>query len=126
LWGQAAWAHIRDKERFLRHWLHALKNDGRIAVEDAFLAREPTSQDSILSKLEYQWKAYLVTMAYWCELFLRQSCRLIVVEDLTIDLKHYYGRLLRNFRDQAPKEEVASWDHALHLARDGVLIYGRI
>jgi ubiquinone/menaquinone biosynthesis C-methylase UbiE len=129
LWGQSSWVHIVDKKKFIRRWSRALKPDGKIALEDAFLtARKLTAaQRAIVIQLEEQWKAYLISAKQWCDLLRGQSFTVYAEADLTLQMRTHFETLAKvSDKLAVPKEEAAAWNNAINLAKAGVLHYGRI
>ena len=129
LWGQSAWVHIADKKRFIRRWSQALKHNGRIAMEDAFLTEKTLTADqrALVTQLEDQWKAYLISGTEWCDL-LRSECFTVSVdEDLTLQMREHFETLAMVSNNIAiTKEEAAGWKNAINLTKSGILNYGRI
>jgi len=128
LWGQSAWAHIADKRGFLRRWSRALTSRGRIAMEDAFLIRQPTShsQRALLAGLENQWKSYLITVEKWLELLRAESWMVTLAENHTSAMNAYYAHLIETSpRSCVPEQELVSWRDAVRLARLRLLTYCR-
>jgi ubiquinone/menaquinone biosynthesis C-methylase UbiE len=129
LWDQSSWIHIADKKKFIRRWSRALKSDGRIALEDAFLeARTLTRvQSAMLMQLEEQWKSYLISAKQWCDLLQAECFTVYAQADLTLQMREHFETLAKVSNSIAvPKKEVAAWHNAIHLTESGVLYYGRI
>jgi cyclopropane fatty-acyl-phospholipid synthase-like methyltransferase len=129
LWGQSAWAHVRDKRKFIRRWSNALKKGGRVAMEDAFLMNRPrTDQERAwIADLEYQWKAYLTTVDAWREILTSESFVITSLTDQSKEMYRYYKRLMAALQSStATNEEASSWSNALRLHGVGVLVYYRI
>ncbi len=129
IWGQSSWVHIADKKRFIRRWSRALKSDGRIAFEDAFLKVVPltTGQRALMTQLEEQWKAYLISGEEWCDL-LRAECFTVYASvDLTLQMREHFETLTKVSNNLViPKSEAAAWHNAIHLTKSSILDYGRI
>jgi ubiquinone/menaquinone biosynthesis C-methylase UbiE len=129
LWGQSAWIHVADKKRFIRRWARALKIGGRIALEDAFLtARTLTdAQHTLVTQLEEQWKAYLITREQWRDLLHGESFTVCAEEDHTLEMRDHFKTLAKvSDKSVVPEEEAAAWKNAVRLARAGLLYYRRI
>jgi ubiquinone/menaquinone biosynthesis C-methylase UbiE len=129
LWGQSAWVHVADKKRFVRRWARALKIDGRIALEDAFLtARTLTrAQRTLVTQLEDQWKSYLISGEQWRDLLRQESFTVCAEEDLTLQMLDHFKTLTKvSNKSAVPTEEAAAWKNAVRLAETGLLYYTRI
>jgi ubiquinone/menaquinone biosynthesis C-methylase UbiE len=129
LWGQSSWIHIADKKKFIRRWARALTPKGRIALEDAFVeTRILTSvQRAMLTQLEEQWKAYLISGKQWRNLLRAECFTVYATVDLTLQMREHFETLARVSDNPAvPKEEAAAWYNAIDLTKSGILYYGRI
>ena len=130
LWGQSAWVHMDDKRKFIRRWSRALKDGGRIAMEDAFLKALPSgvAQHKILKQLENQWKSYLVSIQEWVNVLKTESFVISTCEDHTEQMTDHFRKLLKASRGNPdiPKEEVIAWRNAVRLSDYGLLSYNRV
>jgi SAM-dependent methyltransferase len=129
IWGQAAWSHFPNKQRFVRRWARALHPAGRIAFEDACLGdRRPTAAARTLEKLQQRWNCDLIPRDEWIGHVARAGFRDVSIEDETGEMIAYLRKLSNSSRhlDAAQPEEAAAWNDALHLAETGVLTYVRI
>ena len=83
LWGQSAWAHFPNPERFLDLWLPALDAAGRVAMSDAFLLREPSGADEsqLLRELEELWAVHLVSLDRWRRSLEARGCDIVHIRD---------------------------------------------
>ena len=128
LWGQSAWVQIADKRAMLHNWLPALRAGGRVAFEDACvcLPVANATDRALLSRLERQWKSYLITPQEWERKLDSLSCSVILREDLTLAMTHHFLALLKSGGVGADDEEIESWRNAVRLAENGVLTYIRI
>ena len=87
LWGQAAWIHFPDVERFLDSWLPALRPGGRVAMADAHLVR-PAADDeeqTLIGRLERAWAGYLRPLSAWTLALERRGARRIRTYDRTAE-----------------------------------------
>jgi SAM-dependent methyltransferase len=129
LWGQSSWVHVSNRQRFVSRWTKALKHEGRIAMEDAFLemASPPRSEAARLLRLETQWKSYLAPLTEWLDLFAADSFSPTTIVDLTQEMVQHFRRLERASRRMpVASDEVAGWRDAIRLAEHGVLTYRRV
>ena len=96
LWGQSAWAHFPDPDRFLSLWLSPLKASGRIAMEDAFLVREPATHADIqlIRELEELSATRLLSVDRWRNAFDANRCEVVQVRDRTAHAQRYFKDLL--------------------------------
>jgi predicted O-methyltransferase YrrM len=96
LWGQSAWAHFPNPDRFLDLWLPAIKPFGRIAMEDAFLVSEPSApgDNQLLRELEESSATHLLSLDRWREAFNARRCDVIHVHDRSAHAHKYFKELL--------------------------------
>jgi protein-L-isoaspartate O-methyltransferase len=96
LWGQSAWAHFPNPDRFLSLWLPPLKTSGRIAMEDAFLVREPATHADIqlIRELEECSATRLLSVDRWRKAFDAKQCEVVQVRDRTAHAHRYFKDLL--------------------------------
>lgn len=96
LWGQHAWAHFPSPERFLDLWFPAVKPSGRVALSDAFLAREPAGHDesALVGELQRLWAVHLVPVDRWRRALETKECELIHEHDRTEEARLYFKRTL--------------------------------
>lgn len=87
LWGQAAWIHFPDVERFLDSWLPALSPGGRVAMADAHSIRAAANDEerSLIRRLERAWGGYLRPLSAWTVALERRGARRIRTYDRTAD-----------------------------------------
>ena len=92
LWGQSAWAHFPNPDRFLDLWLPALKASGRIAMEDAFLVREPAApaDTQLVRELEEGSATHLLSVDRWRNAFEARRCAVVHVHDRSADAHRYF------------------------------------
>jgi cyclopropane fatty-acyl-phospholipid synthase-like methyltransferase len=132
LWGQAAWVHIKDKERFIRKWAKALKAGGRIALEEAYVKRLPqsTTQKRNLDELADHWKSYLVGLDIWTEILSSQSFEVQYKADHSTELSKLCRKLIRLARTrittEVPESEQKAWKLTVKLVRQGIVGYFRL
>jgi ubiquinone/menaquinone biosynthesis C-methylase UbiE len=129
LWGQSSWIHVANKKRFVHRWNRALKTHGRIALEDAFLTTRTLTQAEreLVSRLEEQWKSYLISGEQWRDLFVQESFTVCQQEDLTLQMLNHFKNLIEvSNMSVVPKKEAAAWKDAVRLTETGVLYYTRI
>lgn len=96
LWGQSAWAHFPNPDRFLSLWLPAIKASGRIAMEDAFLVREPAAPADVqlIRELEERSATRLLSVDRWRNAFDAKHCDVVHVRDRTAHAHRYFKQLL--------------------------------
>jgi SAM-dependent methyltransferase len=132
LWGQGAWAHLRDKQAFIQKWSACLIGGSRIAMEEACLKRDLYTkiEADLADALEQNWKCHLVKPKVWTDLMVKEGFDVEIQEDLSRDLHDYYFRLLE-IDSQLPSDEVttmekAGWSGAVKLTDSAALGYFRI
>ena len=96
LWGQSTWAHFPNPDRFLDLWLPAIKASGRIAMEDAFLVREPAAQADIqlVRELEESSATHLLSVDRWRNAFDARRCEVVHVHDRSADAHRYFRDMI--------------------------------
>ena len=96
LWGQSAWAHFPDPDQFLSLWLPPLKASARIAMEDAFLVREPSTHADVqlIRELEERSATRLLSVDRWRSAFDAKRCEVVQVRDRTAHANRYFKDLL--------------------------------
>lgn len=127
---QGALVHFTDLSAFLQRVVSVLRPGGRIAVEDAFLARPPVAGEcDSLARLEQCWNGVFPSEAEWLSLLEPAGLRADERADLTAravqDLDgaiadHATGRMRRVTQD-----EHEGWVLGRHLLAGGVLCYVR-
>lgn len=130
LWGQSAWTHVADKDRLLVRWRLALKDGGRIAVEDVYRKRLPrtAAERRLLASLERDWRSTLVSLEDWRQI-VAPGARIIKQQDLSRTLLRHFIRLDQDAeRTQAsvPALERRAWRNAIRAAGCGLIGYLRI
>ena len=126
VWGQSAWCHISDRTTLIRRWSQALKLGGRIAIEDAVLLMEPAPHvRRILSRLEGQWKAYLVPIADWLGSLRAAGFTVRRVEDVSAAMIDHFAGLIKASHE-APIKETIAWKDAVRLGECGIIGYMRL
>jgi cyclopropane fatty-acyl-phospholipid synthase-like methyltransferase len=131
LWGQSAWTHVVDKERFVHRWVPALKPRGRIAFEDVYVKRPPRSslERHLLERLERDWHSVLISRPAWKGIFTSAGAAAGRSRDFTSALIRYFRRLDRAANRsviKVPALERRAWRNAIRAAEDGLIGYVRI
>jgi SAM-dependent methyltransferase len=95
LWGQSAWVHFPNPEQFLGAWLPAIKDDGRVAMSDAFLLRDPANSDerALIHRLDELWGAHLVPVDGWRSALEGHKCQVVHVRNLTLEATLHFHNL---------------------------------
>jgi SAM-dependent methyltransferase len=129
LWSQSAWVHVADKERFVRRWARALRDGGRIAIEDVYVKTGPrtSGERAKLARVADQWKAYLTSLDEWRRVLTGSGCAVLVDEDLSDAMKDHFSALIHAADTHGVvDEERRAWCDALALSRGGILGYRRL
>jgi SAM-dependent methyltransferase len=132
LWGQAAWVHIKDKERLIKKWSKSLKAGGRIALEEAYVRRRPryTTERRDLDELADHWKSYLVSLGVWTQILSSESFEVYCKEDLSTELLKLCQKLIRLTRTRVmtgvSETEQKSWELTAKLVKKGIVGYFRL
>ncbi len=132
VWGQASWVHFSDLRAVLARAAVVLGSGGCVAVEEAYLRRQPQTPDMAqrLSELEECWAAHLNDMGVWVGAVEGEGFTLTGFTDLTAMMS---GSLLRlqecvaqGHVETLNTNELRSWDLAAELIQAGVLGYMRL
>ncbi|SRR5712692_6192954 len=130
IWGQGAWNHVKDKNRFLDRWMPALRIGGRVAFEESILYHKPTKQreTELLRKLASTWRAYLVSHDEWFRLLRHNGLSITFSKDLSRQMFRDCGRMLSASAKTPgyPRSEREAIGYARELLDEGVLGYIRI
>jgi SAM-dependent methyltransferase len=127
LWGQAAWIHFPDLDRFLDAWLPALRPGGRVAIADAHLLREEANADeeTLIRRLERAWGGYLRPLAAWTGALERRGVRRIRVNDRSREAVRSFDEMIdassRWPNGYATDAERESWALARRAFADGLV-----
>ena len=130
IWGQGAWNHVRDKNRFLSRWMPALRIGGRIALEESIICHKPTKlrETQLLRKLSRTWRAYLVSRDEWFNVLRHNGCSITFSRDLSRQMFRECGRMLSASATIPgyPRSEREAIGYTRELLEEGVLGYIRI
>ena len=130
IWGQGAWNHVKDKNRFLSRWMPALRIGGRIALEESIICHKSTKPREIqlLRKLSRTWRAYLVTRDEWFRVLRHNGCSITFSKDLSRKMWEDCGHMLSASAKipDYPRSEREAFGYARELLEEGALGYVRI
>jgi len=92
LWGQGAWAHFPSPEQFFDLWLPTLTTSGRVAMSDAFLAREPAGEEEsqLARELQTLWCVHLTPIDRWRRALETRGCTLVHVRERTEEARAHF------------------------------------
>ena len=132
IWGQGAWMHIADTSALFQRVAAALAPGGRVAFEDACLARAARgdSEARVLEELEQLWGGRFLSQDAWRAGLAGASLEVEAIDDLS-------GAFLADFRrlddiargqgaGQYPANETKAFAHAITLASAGVIGYASV
>jgi SAM-dependent methyltransferase len=131
IWGQGAWMHIADTAALFDRAAGALVPGGRIAFEEACVARAAESESDAngLAELERLWGGRFLSNEAWQTALAGAGFRTIAVDDLTREFATHFERLHTIARTIAagayPAHETDAFVQAIALARAGVIGYSR-
>lgn len=132
VWGQGSWIHLPDRRALLRRAALWLVPGGRVAFEEAILARPPRgpAERSALARLSDLWNCDIVRDISWFTACEAAGLRVERVDDLTgvmhRDMSARAGaRDARSDPRPTGRERLAS-RLAQHLVEDGVLGHSRV
>jgi cyclopropane fatty-acyl-phospholipid synthase-like methyltransferase len=96
LWGQSAWVHFPSPETFLDLWLPVVRANGRVAMSDAFLLREPAGSEETraVRSLESLWSAHLVTIDRWRRALEARRCAVGHLHDRSEEARSHFKNCL--------------------------------
>ncbi len=79
LWGQGAWTHFEDADRFLAAWTGALRAGGRVAFSDTFLKRAAANREeqAAMGRLADYWSAHFASTEAWRAALEKRGCRTV-------------------------------------------------
>jgi SAM-dependent methyltransferase len=132
IWGQGAWLHIPDAAALFALAARALAPRGRMAFEEAYLARAPrgASEVSALAELERLWGGAFLSREDWRAALGSASLEVTAFDAMTNQFLAHFERLAHIARAQGqgqfPVHEMDAYTRAIELARDGVIGYSRV
>lgn len=129
---QSSFAHFINKRQLIARCADLLRENGLLAMEEAYLKRSASSEAEKLQleELEEVWNSHISGLDEWLSCLRGTGFRVVVNEDLTGAFQDYYSRLVGIF-ERSPSgsfsaNEVKGWNRALALAREGIIGYIRI
>jgi 2-polyprenyl-3-methyl-5-hydroxy-6-metoxy-1,4-benzoquinol methylase len=131
VWAQNTWIHIDEPERLANIAESALSSAGRLAFEDIYLKRLPSTveESRALAEVGEAWRSSFTHRNRWLSAIEGAGFRVIAAEeDNELLLAHFekWSILAGRFPERYPSHEVIGWTGALDLARKGVIGYLRI
>ncbi len=127
LWDQGSWVHLADKQGFIRKWAPCLRSRGRIAAEDAYLKRVPSSsaETELLEILEQSWMSRLVDQRAWIDALTDEHFAIETVDDLSCALRDECLKLI-DVDSTANATEESGRRTAVQLTESGLLGYSEL
>ena len=131
IWGQGAWMHIADTAALLDRAAGAIVPGGRLVFEEGYRKRSPRddAEAGLLAELERLWGGHFLSSEAWSAALTRAAFDQPVIDELTDAFVADFERLATIARTHGeaayPPHEVAAFEHALTLARSGVIGYAR-
>jgi SAM-dependent methyltransferase len=130
IWGQGAWIHIADTAALFARAAGAITSGGCLVFEEACLTRVPRADESrLLERQELLWGGRFLPHDGWRGALGSAGFTVQGIDNLTGAFVAHFQRLSTIARTHGagayPPNETEAFEHAIALAKAGVIGYAR-